>query len=83
MCVFKNQAVTFIIMLGITGIVFFKLSTSLYGVFDFFGVNIPAIFSDVTGHADLKLFLLQRAVYFLAGTGFHLLHHWFGQKIAA
>lgn len=70
MCVFKNQAVTFIIMLGITGIVFFKLSTSLYGVFDFFGVNIPAIFSDVTGHADLKLFLLQRAVYFLAGTGF-------------
>lgn len=70
MCLVKNQAVTFIIMLGVTGTVFFKLSDSLYGVFDFFGVNIPAIFSDVTGHVDLGLFLLQRAVYLLAGIGF-------------
>ena len=39
-------------MLGIIGTVFFYLTDTLYGVFDFFGVNIPAIFSDVTGHAD-------------------------------
>ena len=49
MCLLKNQAVTFIVMLGITGTVFFYNDT-LYGVFDFFGVNIPTIFSDVTGH---------------------------------
>lgn len=69
MCLLKNQAVTFIVMLGIIGTVFFYLSDSLYGVFDFFGVNIPAIFSDVTGHADLRLFLLQRFIYLLAGIG--------------
>lgn len=69
MCLLKNQAVTFIVMLGITGTVFFY-SDTLYGVFDFFGVNIPAIFSDVTGHADLKVFLLQRIVFFLLGIGF-------------
>ncbi len=69
MCLLKNQAVTFIVMLGITGTVFFY-SDTLYGVFDFFGVNIPAIFSDVTGHADLKAFLLQRIVFFLLGIGF-------------
>ncbi|MDE5610979.1 MAG: hypothetical protein K2I90_03055, partial [Odoribacter sp.] len=70
MCLFKNQAITFIVMLGITGTVFLKLSTVLFGVFDFFGVNIPAIFSDVTGHADISRFLLQRTIYLLAGIGF-------------
>jgi len=69
MCILKNQAVTFIVMLGIIGTVFFYLTDTLYGVFDFFGVNIPAIFSDVTGHADLRLFLLQRFSYLLAGIG--------------
>lgn len=69
MCLLKNQAVTFIVMLGFTGTVFFYLSDSLFGVFDFFGVSIPAIFSDVTGHADLRLFLLQRFIYLAAGIG--------------
>lgn len=69
MCFLKNQAVTFVVMLGITGTIFFYLQEELYGVFDFFGVNIPAIFSDVTGHPDIKLFLLQRSIYLLAGIG--------------
>lgn len=69
MCLLKNQAVTFLIMLGIIGTVFFYLSDSCFGLFDFFGVSIPTIFSDVTGHADLRSFLLQRSAYFLAGTG--------------
>lgn len=69
MCLLKNQAVTFIVMLGIVGTVFFYLSDTFYGLFDFFGVNIPAIFSDITGHANLSLFLLQRTIYLLAGVG--------------
>lgn len=70
MCLLKNQAVTFIVMLGIIGTVFFYLTDTLYGVFDFFGVNIPTIFSDVTGHADLRLFILQRFIYLALGIGF-------------
>lgn len=69
MCLLKNQAVTFIVMLGIAGTVWFYSGT-MYGVFDFFGVNIPAVFSDVTGHADLMTFLLQRMVFLLLGIGF-------------
>lgn len=69
MCLLKNQAVTFIVMLGITGTVFFYLPDKLYGIFDFFGVNIPAIFSDVTGLAHTGLFLWQRAIYLLLGVG--------------
>ncbi len=69
MCFLKNQAVTFIVMLGLTGTIFFYLPENLYGVFDFFGVNIPALFSDITGHPDIRLFLLQRSIYFLLGLG--------------
>lgn len=69
MCLLKNQAVTFIVMLGITGTIFFYLSDTLFGVFDFFGLSIPTIFSDVTGHTDVRLFLLQRTIYLLTGIG--------------
>ena len=70
MCLLKNQAVTFILMLGLTGTIFFYLSDTLSGVFDFFGTCIPTIFSDVTGHSNLGLFLLQRTIYLLSGAGF-------------
>lgn len=70
MCLVKNQAVTFIVMLGIAGTVFFYLEDRLYGVFDFFGLTLPAIFSDVAGHPSLALFLLQRSVYLLGAIGF-------------
>lgn len=69
MCLLKNQAVTFIVMLGIVGTVFFYLPENQHGLFDFFGVNIPAVFSDVTGHAHIGLFLWQRLIYFLFGLG--------------
>lgn len=68
-CLLKNQAVTLIVMLGIIGVTFFYLENTLNGVFDFFGVNIPSIFSDVTGHANILLFLLQRFIYLLTGIG--------------
>lgn len=69
MNIVKNQAVTFIIMLGIIGTVFFYLPDTLFGVFDFLGANIPAIFSDVVGLADPVSFFWQRLTYFLAGAG--------------
>lgn len=70
MCLLKNQAVTFIVMLGIIGTIFIYLPEKWYGIFDFFGVNMPSILSDVTGHADMGLFLWQRLIYLLLGIGF-------------
>ena len=69
MCLLKNQAVTFIIMLGIVGVVFFYLPDYFFGVFDFFGINIPTIFSDITGHSNLQIFLVQRSIFLLLGIG--------------
>lgn len=70
MSIVQNQAVTFILMLGIIALEFFYIKDACYGVFDFFGVHIPALFSDVTGHADLRMFLLQRFIFLMAGFGF-------------
>lgn len=69
MCLLKNQAVTFVVMLGIIGVVFFYIKDACFGVFDFFGVNIPTAFSEITGHSDLSMFLLQRTAFLLAGAG--------------
>ena len=43
-----------------------------YGVLDLFASVIPATLSDITGHADLPLFLLQRLTFCLAGIGFSI-----------
>lgn len=68
-CLLKNQAVTMVVMLGIIGTVLFFINDKLFGAFDFFGVNIPSIFSDVTGHPDLKRFLTQRLSFLFLGLG--------------
>lgn len=70
MCIVKNQAVTFVVMLGIIALEFFYIKDACHGVFDFFGTHIPALFSDVTGHSDLGMFLLQRFIFLMAGIGF-------------
>ena len=70
MCVVKNQAVTFVVMLGIIALEFFYIKDACYGVFDFFGAHIPALFSDVMGHNNLQIFLLQRFIFLMAGIGF-------------
>ena len=70
MSIVKNQAVTFIIMLGVMAVEFFYVKDACYGVFDFFGTHIPALFSDVTGHGNIQMFLLQRFVFLMAGIGF-------------
>ncbi|GHV68059.1 xanthan lyase [Bacteroidia bacterium] len=73
MTLVKNQAVTFIIMLGVAATATFYLSDKLYGVLDFFGGEIPSLFSDVTGHSNLEVYLWQRGIYYLLATGFILL----------
>lgn len=71
--IFKNQAVTFIILLGVVGIDVFYLTDKWYGVLDLTGCAIPAIFSDLTGMADMSSFIMQRLCYLILGVGLLLL----------
>lgn len=38
-----------------------------YGLYDVFGRSLPNVFSEMTGHPHLSLYLQQRALYFLLG----------------
>ncbi len=71
--IFKNQAVTFIILLGVVGIDVAYLTDKWYGILDLTGCAIPAIFSDLTGMANMGLFLMQRLCYLILGIGLLLL----------
>ena len=63
----RNQAVTFVVMLGFIGVTLFYLGDVEHGAFDFFAMTLPNIFSDVVGHADLKPYLTQRLAFLLLG----------------
>ncbi|RHR78987.1 hypothetical protein [Odoribacter sp. AF15-53] len=59
----RNRPVS-VLVLGMLGLgVYFYLGEWQFGVFDFWGRNLPNMFSDVTGHPDLYGYLLQRLAY--------------------
>ena len=69
MSIIRNQAVTFIIMLGFIGVTLSYLGNAEHGAFDFFALTIPNMFSDILGHTNLQLYLLQRLSYLFIGMG--------------
>ena len=70
MTLIKNQAVTFIIMIGLLGTGLFYLSDKWYNVLDFIGIHTPLAYSVFTGLHDLTNILLLRGSYILLGLGF-------------
>lgn len=56
----KNRPIS-VLVLGLWGLgVYFYLDEWQFGAFDFWGRNLPNIFSDVVGHPDLRGYLLHR-----------------------
>jgi len=70
MSLIRNQAVTFVIILGYIGITLFLVKASYYYVFDYMAFNIPMLKSEVVGFGNLDLILGHRGIYFCLGTGF-------------
>jgi len=60
----RSRALGYILLLGLTALLFYYAKD--------LGSVIPATLSDITGHADLPLFLLQRLTFCLAGIGFSI-----------
>ena len=65
----RNQAVTFVIMLGFIGVTLFYLGNAEHGAFDFFALTVPNMFSDVLGHTNLLPYLIQRFTFLFLGMG--------------
>ncbi len=70
MVLIRNQAVTFIIILGYIGVTLFYLGGKLHHLPDYTAWRLPLLYSDFTGFANLNRILVHRAIYLLLGLGF-------------
>ena len=67
---FKNQAVTFLVLLGYIACTLFFLSIKYNNIFDYMAFRMPLMYSDFIGFGNLEEILMQRGIYFLSGISF-------------
>jgi hypothetical protein len=70
MIIIKNQAVTFVILLGYIGLSLFFLRDKVHGALDYMAFNLPMIYSDFIGFGEPDRIILHRLAYLLLGVGF-------------
>ena len=70
MLVLRNQALTFIILLGYIGLTLFYLNDKFYYIFDYMVYHLPLVKSSIVGFTNLGAILTHRAIYFFAGLAF-------------
>ena len=70
MIIIRNQAVTFVILLGYIGLTLFYFKDKLYGMLDYMAFNLPMVYSDFIGFGDPHSIILHRLAYLSMGIGF-------------
>ena len=70
MLALRNQALTFIILLGYIGLTLFYLENKYYYVFDYMTYYLPLVKSSIVGFTNLGAILTHRSIYFFAGLAF-------------
>ena len=70
MSVIKNQAVTFVILLGYIAATLFYLQNIYHYLFDYMAFHLPMTYSGFVGFGFLKDILIHRGIYFFFGLGF-------------
>jgi ABC-type transport system involved in multi-copper enzyme maturation permease subunit len=70
MSLVRNQAITFIVLLGYFAVSLVVLNTKLMATFDAVAFFLPLSFSDFVGFSNLTLVLVQRLAYLSIGLGF-------------
>lgn len=70
MVTIRNQAVTFVLLLGYIFLTLFFLGQKSNFLFDYLTFNVPLMYSDFVGIANLGAVLIHRGIYFLLGLGF-------------
>jgi hypothetical protein len=63
----RGSSVFFLLVLYCVSILY--MANCRWGVFDILGIELPNMFSQATGHSNLKLYLLQRGCWMLLGIG--------------
>lgn len=70
MSIIRNQAITFILLLGYIALTLFYLNTKVYYLFDYMTFNIPLMKSEFVGFSNINEILVHRGIYFFLGIGF-------------
>jgi hypothetical protein len=70
MLLLKNQAITFIILLGYIAVSVFYLNHRFYHVFDFIAYYVPMMHSSFGDFGNLREILVHRGIYLFAGISF-------------
>jgi ABC-type transport system involved in multi-copper enzyme maturation permease subunit len=70
MSVIKNQAVTFVLLLGYIAATLFYLQNIYHYLFDYMAFHLPMTYSDFVGFVFLKDILIHRGIYLFLGLGF-------------
>lgn len=70
MSIIRNQAITFVVILGYIGITLFLVQAKFYYLFDYMAFNIPLLNSDIVGFGNLAVILGHRGIYLSLGLGF-------------
>ncbi len=70
MSILKNQAITFILLLGYVAITIFYLNTKFYYLFDYMAYSIPLLNSDFIGFGNLDAIIIHRGMYASFGIAF-------------
>lgn len=72
MSVIRNQAITFLILLGIAALDIFYLYFRFGSIFDYMAFGLPVFKSGVIGYDNLDFIINQRLLYFFLGLVFVL-----------
>ncbi len=70
MSIIRNQAITFVLVLGYIGVTLFLLQAKFYYIFDYMAFNIPMLNSDIVGFGNMSVILGHRGIYLSLGLGF-------------
>jgi len=70
MSIIKNQAVTFLVLLGYIAATVFYLQNKFHYIFDYMAFKLPMTWSEVVGFGSLKEIMVHRGIYLFLGLGF-------------
>lgn len=70
MSILKNQAITFILLLGYVAVTIFYLNTKYYFLFDYMAYSMPLLKSDFMGFGNLQAIIIHRGMYASFGIAF-------------
>lgn len=70
MLILKNQAVTFVILLGYIALTVFYIGNKFYYLFDYMAYSLPMLKSSIVGFSNYAVLINHRAIYLFAGLAF-------------